>query len=199
MDYNLEDTQVSSIAISASLETAMSTTVKRPEEGLKLKEICRRLGVDYDDARYTLAKGALPDGVAPEPGKGNHRVFEHRQAFMLAIILRLRAVGISTAVAKDIAEWSRHVQGMAVNLGWDWHFAPFAGKLHSEKEWYLDVGDVKYARIVTNAYPGRDGYEITPWVDMTTRREHKTARPAIIFRVDIVCIAELLAGPKIAE
>jgi DNA-binding transcriptional MerR regulator len=184
--------------ISASLGTAMST-IQRPEEGLKLKEICRRLGVDYDDARYTLAKGVLPDGVAADPGKGNHRIFENRQAFMLAIILRLRAVGVSTAVAKDIAEWSRHVQGMAVNLGWDWNFAPFAGKLHSEKEWYLDVGDSKYARIVTNAHPSKDGYEITPWVNMTTRREQKSARPTIIFRVDIVRIAELLASAKIAE
>ena len=175
------------------------STIQQPEEGLKLKEICRRLGVDYDDARYLLAKGALPDGVASDPGKGNHRVFDNRRAFMLAIILKLRAVGISTAVAKDIAEWSETVQGMAVNLGWDWNFAPFAGKLHSEKEWYLDVGDVKYARIVTNAYPGRDGYEIPLWTDMTNRREQKSARPAIIFRVDIVRIAELLAGPKPAE
>jgi DNA-binding transcriptional MerR regulator len=173
------------------------SAIKRPEAGLKLKEICQRLGVDYDDARYTLAKGVLPDGVAADPGKGNHRLFEDRQAFMLAIILKLRAAGVSTAVAKDVAEWSRHVQGLAVNLGWDWNFAPFAGKLHSEKEWYLDVGDKKYARIVTNAQPSKEGYEITPWVDMTNRREQKSARPAIIFRVDIVRIAELLAGPKI--
>jgi len=170
------------------------STIKQSEAGLKLKEICRRLDVDYDDARYLLAKGALPDGIAADPGKGNHRIFEDRQAFMLAIILKLRAAGVSTAVAKDVAEWSRHVQGMAVNLGWDWNFAPFAGKLHSEKEWYLDVGDKKYARIVTNAQPSKDGYEITPWVDMTNHRKAKSARPAIIFRVDIVRIAELLAG-----
>lgn len=175
------------------------STLKRPEAGLKLKEICQRLDVDYDDARYLLAKGALPDGIAADPGKGNHRVFEARQAFMLAIVLKLRAVGVSTAVAKDIAEWSPHVQGLAVNLGWDWNFAPFAGKLHSEQEWYLDVGDMNYARIVTNAHPSKDGYEITPWVDMTNRRKDKNARPAIIFRVDMVRIAELLDSPKIAE
>jgi DNA-binding transcriptional MerR regulator len=172
----------------------MSTTSNRSDEGLKLQEICRRIGVDYDDARYTLAKGALPEGVASGPGRGNHRVFESPQAFMLAIILKLRAAGVSTAVAKEIAEWSRHVQGMAVNLGWDWQFAPFAGQMHSDNEWYLDVGDARYARIVTNACPSKEGNEVTPWVDMTIRRNRPSARPAIVFRVDIVRIAQLLAG-----
>ncbi|MGZ9128183.1 MAG: hypothetical protein ACXW4Z_10440 [Candidatus Binatia bacterium] len=168
--------------------------INQSDGGLKLKEICRRIDVNYDDARYTLAKGALPDGIKAEPGRGNHRVFENRQAFMLSIILKLRAAGVSTTVAKDIAEWSRQVQSMAASLGWNWQFAPFAGKFESDHEWYLDVGDARYARVVTTANPSKAAYEITPWVDMTCRREERDARPAIVFRIDIVRIAQLLAG-----
>jgi hypothetical protein len=174
-------------------------SISQPAAGLKLKEICERLGVDYDEARYTLAQGALPEGVTADPGKGNHRVFEPSQAFTLAIILKLKAVGISTAVAKNSAEWSWVAQRMAVNLGYDVPFAPFDGKLQSEKEWYLEVGDLRYARIVTNANPSKTGYDIPSWVDMTNHRIEKRARAAIIFRIDLVRIAELLAGPKITE
>lgn len=106
----------------------MSPILKHSEEGLKLQAICERLGVDYDDARYTLAKGVIPKGVASGPGKGNHRVFGPREAFLVAIILKIRATGVSTAIAKRIAEWSSSIQLMAVNLGWDWNFAPFSGK-----------------------------------------------------------------------
>ena len=173
----------------------MPTLSQNPEPGLKLNEICRRIGVDYDDARYVLAKGVLPDSVVESaPGRGNHRVFDDHQAFKLAVILMLRAGGVSTTVARNIADWSRAVQGMSANLGWDPEFAPFAGMLHSDKEWYLDVGDVRFARVVTNANPSLDGYEVTPWVDMTTRRKHLSARPAVIFRIDIVRIAQLLQG-----
>lgn len=172
----------------------MPTSVDSPENCLKLQEICRRLQVDYDDARYALAKGALPHGVVAEPGRGNHRLFKPPEAFMLAIILKLRSAGVSTSVAKDIGAWSLYVHGMAVSLGWDWQFALFAGPLHSTKEWYLDVGDRRFARIVTNASPTKKGYHISPWVDMKVRRKARKARPAVVFRVDIVRIAQLLAG-----
>ena len=178
----------------------MPTTRESFEKGLKLQEICRRLGTDYDQARNMLAKGVLPDGVAAEPGRGNHRVLESNQAFMIAIILKLRSVGVSTAVAKNIAQWSRQVQGMAVNLGWDWQFAPFAMQLHSEYLWYLDVGDARYTRIITTANPSNEGHEDPmPWFDMTRSGNRQVdVRPAIIFRVDIVRIAQLLAGAAAA-
>lgn len=172
----------------------MPKPIQDVDTSLKLQAICERIGVDYDDARYTMAKGAIPVGISSEPGKGNHRVFGQSEAFLAAIILKVRAAGVSTAVAKEIADWSKSIQTMAVNLGWDWQFAPFSGRLHSDREWYIEIGDVRFARVVTNSCPSNAGYEATPWKDMTTRREDRTARPAVIFRVDIVRIAQLLAG-----
>lgn len=177
----------------------MPKAIQPSEKGLKLQAICARIGVDYDDARYTMAKGAIPKGVASEPGKGNHRVFGPRDAFMVAIILKVRAAGVSTSIAKQIAEWSTSIQAMAAELGWDWQFAPFSGKMHSNKKWFLEIGDNQFARVVTNASPDELGYDSTYWVDMSTIRKRRTARPAVIFRVDIVRIAQLLAGASSSE
>jgi hypothetical protein len=177
----------------------MAKAIQPSDERLKLQAICERIGADYDDARYTMAKGAIPKGVSSEPGKGNHRVFGSRDAFMVAIILKVRAAGVSTSIAKQVAEWSTSIQTMAVNLGWDWQFAPFSGRLHSDQEWYVEIGDVRFARVVTNSCPSNSGYEATPWKDMTTGRENRTARPAVIFRVDIVRIAQLLNGKSPPE
>lgn len=174
----------------------MPKSLQHSETGLKLQVICERIGVDYDDARYTLAQGAIPKGVSSEPGKGNHRVFGPREAFMVAIILKVRAAGVSMSIAKQIAEWSTGIQMMAVDLGWDWQFAPFAGRLHSDHKWFIEIGDIRFARVITNSCPTNTGYESTYWVDMTTYRKRRSARPAVIFRVDIVRIAQLLAGSK---
>lgn len=162
--------------------------------GIKLKDLCDRLAVDYDAARYTLARGILPKGVQGGPGRGNHRLFNHAQAFHLAVVLKLKAAGITTTVAGRISEWSRHVQGISCNRGWDPRFAPFAGKLQTDRQWFLEVGDAQYARIVTDANPSKTGLDHAPWVDMLVRRERPDARPAVIFRVDIALIAHCLVG-----
>src|SRR5580765_7297437 len=115
------------------------------ETGMKLQDLCERLGVEYDEARYTLARGILPKGIEADPGRGNHRLFDSSQAFYLAIVLKLKAAGINTPLAGKIAEWSRHVQSKSVNLGWDRSFAPFAGKLLTQHQWFIDVGDARFA------------------------------------------------------
>jgi hypothetical protein len=195
----IRDHDKCSLVVDELESESMAKAIQPSEERLKLQAICERIGVDYDDARYTMAKGAIPKGIASEPGKGNHRVFGTRDAFMVAIILKVRAAGVSTSIAKQIAEWSTSIQMMAVDLGWDWQFAPFAGKLHSDKKWFLEIGDNQFARVITNASPSKRGYESTYWVEMATLRKRRTARPAVIFRVDIVRIAQLLAGTSAPE
>ena len=70
------------------------------QQSFKLREICERLEVDYDEARYTLARGVLPKAIVqPEPGRGNHRQFDSSQAFYLAVALQHKAAGSNTTLA----------------------------------------------------------------------------------------------------
>jgi hypothetical protein len=162
--------------------------------GIKLKDLCERLDVDYDEARYALARGGLTRHIAKrQPGRGNHRVFELDQAFYLAICLKLKAAGVHTPMAARIADWTRKIQQFAQNGNWDYQFAPFLGQLTTEHQWYLDVGDGSIVRIVTDAYPGNEGQlHITPWTDMASKTPCPDAKPSVIFRIDVSRIAEQL-------
>lgn len=163
-------------------------------DGIKLQDLCKRLNLPYDDARYVLARGALPPGMDPEPGRGNHRLFNPSQAFHLAVVLKLKAVGVQVPEAIKISEWIYAVQGYSVNLGWDWQFRPLQGRMRTEQNWFLDVGDSKYVRVVTDANPSKPGLSTDPWTEMSARKVCQTARPSIIIRVDIAEIARQMAA-----
>ena len=166
-------------------------------DGMKLQTLCQRLGVDYDDARYTLARGVLPKGVEGEPGRGNHRVFTDRQAFYLAVVLKLKAAGITTPLAATISEWSFQVQNMSVNLSGDPQFAPFAGQFKTKCRWLIDIGDARFVRLGTDANPRSGGrLKVLPWVDMITAKNCKSAQPTVVFRIDLARIAKLLSGSE---
>lgn len=124
---------------------------------MKLREICDRLNIDYDLARNALAQGVIPRGIPAAPDKGRHRDFSPEQAFYLAIALKLKVGGVRLATAQQIALWSRLVQELATNGGWDPQFAPFSGKMATRRRWYLVVGDGQCVRIVTNANPSHQG------------------------------------------
>jgi hypothetical protein len=162
---------------------------------VKLSELCRRIGTDYDEARYALARGLLPPGITARPGRGNHRLFDADQAFTLAVLLKLKAAGISTEVAQQIAKCGRSIQFMARNLGYNPSFVPFNGRLKTDARWDLEVGDARYFRIVTDAVPSAP-LEKTPWCDMRTRREDPTVHPVVVFQIDIAHLARLLSGPS---
>jgi hypothetical protein len=165
------------------------------QQNYKLRELCARLEVDYDEARYTLARGVLPKAIVqPEPGRGNHRQFDSSQAFYLAVALKLKAAGINTTLAAEISDWSRYVQGFAQNHGWDHRFAPFAGKLSTQHAWWVEVGDAKFVRLATDANPSCRGLYCTPWVEMQRRKECAQAQPAIVIRVDVAQIARQLSA-----
>ena len=167
--------------------------------GMKLKMICERIDVDYDQARYALARGVLSTVVKEEPGRGNHRVFNNWQAFQLAVVLKLTSSGISTPLAAKISDWTRRIQSMSADLSWDPQFAPIAGKLKTGSQWLIEVGDARFARLVTDAKPSLGGrLDEFVWVDMTTYKKSKTARPAVVFRIDLGLIGGLLdaSGPR---
>lgn len=159
----------------------------------RLGDLCRLLEVSERHARYVCERGILPHGMAREPGSGNHRDLHAGQAFWLGIVLKLKAVGLRTKAATDIAEWATRVKGMTKNLVWDHGFSPFDGALESEHRWYLDVGDLRYVRFATDANPSKhDIVHEETWVDGKSRRLAPTAAPVVWIRVDLTALARLL-------
>ena len=152
----------------------------------KLRDFCDRIGVTYRDARYALAHGFVPEGIDQDPGRGNHRLFNHRQAFWLAIVLKLKAAGIKPKLAAEMAKWAERITGYSVNLGWEWTFAPFNGQLRTEYKWFLEVGDASFVRILTDANPSREGVnDESGWVEMKSGNACKDAEPTVIVRIDL--------------
>lgn len=160
---------------------------------MKLGELCRRLDVPPRHARYVLEQGIHPTGVNGQPGRGEHRDLDPAQAFWLGIVLKLKASGVQAPVAGQVAEFVREgVQGIARHLSWDPGFHPFAGRMDSDHRWYVDVGDLTYLRMVTDANPsGGDRLEEFPWVKLGTRQQ-VTADPVVVLRVNIARLAVLL-------
>lgn len=182
----------------------MAVSRRKPDEvgetdGIKLKSLCDRLGVSYRDARYALARGITPKGIENEPGRGNHRVFDWKQAFQLAVVLKLKAAGFHTPLAGLVSEFAARIEGLSVNLAWDPGFAPLRGKFETKHRWYLDVGDGRFVRHVTDASPRKGGaLEEIEWVDLRTRRLATSAEPVVVVRIDLGLIAKLLAGKALS-
>lgn len=161
---------------------------------LKLREFCDRIGCSYRDARYALDRGVVPRGIDAAPGRGNHRQFDPAQAFYLGIVIKLKAAGIKLPVATKIVQWAIKVQGIAVNLGWDWRFRPFMGEFRTEKVWILEVAD-GCVRIGTDANPSRAGtMDFSPWMSMTTRRNVPIVAPVVKIQVDLSALAARLVS-----
>jgi hypothetical protein len=136
----------------------------------------------------------IPEGVEGEPGRGNHRSFNYRQAFWLAIVLKLKAAGIQPKRATEIARWAERIRGFAQNAVWDWTFAPFDGQYTTDRQWYLEIGDGTYVRFLSDANPSREGLgDESGWVHMQTRTLCPDAHPVVLVRLDLSQLAALLA------
>jgi hypothetical protein len=160
-----------------------------------LGELCRRLDVPYRAARYILEEGLLPEGVDPDPDRGNHRRLSPAQAFWLGIVLKLKLSAIKTPLAAQIADFAKRVvRGVSRNENWDPRFSPFDGDLETEYRWLIDVGDLRYIRLVTDACPSKEGLFEFPWSHVGRVATAKDADPTVLIRVDIGRIARLLRG-----
>ena len=149
--------------------------------------------MNYRDARYVLAHGMVPEGVKTDPGRGKHRVFGDREAFWLAIVLKLKAAGIKPKLAAEMASWSERVRGFAVISGWDALFSPFDGRLVTENQWCLEVGDAKFVRLLSDATPGHEELlDVSGWVNMKSRKLCKDVEPTVTVRIDLSRLARQL-------
>jgi hypothetical protein len=163
---------------------------------LGLGDLCGRMGIPYRHARYVLERGVVPPGADLNPGKGEHRDFTGGQAFWLAVVLLAKSNGVRVPAAKQIAEFAEHVvQGAANSLNWDHGFAPFRGKFETKAKWFIEIGDMKYIRIVTTAYPSKpdETYEL-PWHLVGKRAEAGPVKPIVFLKIDLSELARRLGS-----
>lgn len=162
-------------------------------ELMRMGELCRRLKVPARHARYLAEQQLLPSGVETTPERGNHRQLTSGQAFWLGLVLKLKESGIKAPLAAEITQFVKEgVRGLAQALNYDPGFRPFDGDLDTENQWFIDVGDLKYVRVVTDSCPSDDAVREYDWVEIRNRRAEKGVRPVVILRLDLAQLARLL-------
>jgi len=167
---------------------------------IQLGELCRRLNFPYRDARYVLEQGFLPRGVEPKPDRGHHRQLTPAQAFWLAIVLSLKRSALKTPLAAQIAEFARlAIRGISQNAAWDFRFSPFDGDFETQHKWFIDVGDLTFVRVVTDANPSHKGLFAFPWSYIDSHAQAEDVAPIVMIRLDIGRIARLLNTPSVPE
>ena len=158
---------------------------------IKLRDICTVLDVSDRDGRYVLERGFVPKGVSKRPGSGEHREFSPYHAYWLGIVFKLKQSGIKTPLAANIADYADTALGTTTqNLGWDWQFLPRAGRFDTDHEYYIDVADLAYIRLVTNSCPDQEGLCEFDWQRITkSRRPVEDVFPCVLIRLDLALIA----------
>jgi hypothetical protein len=171
------------------------------QQTLQLGELCRRLGVPARRARYVLEQKILPDGVDPDPDRGNHRQLTLGQAYWLGIVLKLKEAGMSAPRAACAAN---AMEGAFTALGGklmqDPHFNPFYGLLNTTCHWFVEIGDSKYVRLSFMSDPPTER-PLMSWVLVDENKIDLFARPVVRIRVYLSGLAALLGGhaPRIEE
>jgi hypothetical protein len=162
---------------------------------IQIGELCLRLGVPYRDARYVLEEDLLPRGVESNPDRGNHRQLTPGQAFWLGMVLRLKASGVKTPLAAKIAHSAMvAVQTASRRFNWEHGFSPFQGELETNHQWFVEIADLRYIRLVTNAKRSQKGLFAFDWFRLGQRQASKRVRPLIVIRVDLAELGRLLAS-----
>lgn len=158
---------------------------------IKLQDICQSLEVRDRYARYVLERGFIPDGVAESPGSGEHRDFSPHQAFWLGLVLKLKQSGLKTPLAVQIANYADGaVRTVAQNLGWDYLFFPRGGRFETEHQYFIEVGDFQYIRLVTDACPSQQDFYMFDWHRIAEPGVPvKGVRPCVMLRLDMAQIA----------
>jgi hypothetical protein len=160
---------------------------------IKFGEFCKRVGADERAVRYVLERGFVPDGVKKTPATGNHRTFDPGQAFWLAMVLKLMDSGVKTPLAALMADYAEEaLRGVTQNLSWDWRFLPAKGWFDTEHLYFVEVGDLKYVRLVTDACPSKETLYEFDWHPVEGRREPvENAEPFVTIRLDLTRIARV--------
>lgn len=157
---------------------------------IKLSDFCQCLGIRYRDARYAMAHGMVPKGVDVSPGRGNHREFDYVQAFWLAVVLVLMKAHVKPRFAAKMADWCLRADASVAGYRSRKGFSLFTLGDLAERQWYLEVGDGKFARIVT---AGRQREDCSTWTAIRGTARC-TMRPSVVVRVNLSALAQCLTS-----
>jgi hypothetical protein len=162
---------------------------------IRLKDFCQLFEVEDREVRYILEEGYVPKGVADHPNTGNHREFGPESALWLAVVVKLKQSGLKTPFSAKVADFAvRGLRTVTQNLSWDPSFHPMDGWFDTRHEYFLDVGDLNYIRMATNANPSSDELYEFDWSPIKGRhRVDRKFAPFVIFRVDLTQIARVLS------
>jgi hypothetical protein len=167
----------------------------RPLPTIQLSEFCALFGFANREARYVLERGHVPNGVEQSPNTGHHRQFGPGHSFWLAIVLKLKQAGVKTPVAADVADYTnRALHAVTQNLVWDMPFLPAEGYFDTKNQYFVDVGDSQFMRLVTDSCPSQEGLYEFDWLTIKGKpTKIMTIKPFVIVRVDLSRIAKVLA------
>ena len=162
---------------------------------IQLGEICKVLDVRERDARYVLEQGLVPKGVDQAPSTGNHRQFGPRQAFWLAMVLKLKSAGIRTPLAAEIANHADRRLCDLFGERWDWSLLKGSERLNSDDRRYVDVGDHRLMRFIPlDLLPGPPPRLENGWYPIGRGQHNDLPHPWVIIRLDVSKIARKLAA-----
>jgi hypothetical protein len=171
---------------------------------IQLAELCRCFQVSARIVRYVLERGFVPAGVEKHPASGNHRQFSPQQAFWLALVVLVKRSGVKTPVAAQIADCAvESLRNVTQAFAWDPGFSLSSGRFSTEHQYFVEIADSKYVRLVTSACPSRELTE-SPWFPLRGLKERWKAgkpyttafTPTVVLRVNETEIARLLGQAK---
>lgn len=157
-----------------------------------LSELCRALDVPQREVRYVLERGYVPSGVQRAPSSGNHRWFDYRQAFWLATVMRLRAAGLRTELAAELADHAE--AALAKNIDCE----PTEGEAidvpcdKCDREWAIEIADQERFRYFL---PSEGELNVSPpqWHALGKRATPVDGlSPRVTIRLDLSHIARQL-------
>jgi hypothetical protein len=140
----------------------------------------------------------VPEGVEKAPDRGNHRDLNPKQALWLAVVLKLKASGLSTPHAVELANQIKsQIDLKACDLSQDPYFNPFAPVVRGKATTYIDVGDSSHVRLYSDPHAGVPPMT-QPWIGKDTVYPH-LPEPFVIIRVNISRLLELLFHTPIPD
>lgn len=110
------------------------------------------------------------------------------------IVLKLKAVGIRTPLAAEIADRAEDMlRGVTQRQNWEWTFDPAMGRFRTENRYLIEVGDLALMRLVTDANTFGKGLLPLPWLTLgPSRVVVKDAEPFVIVQIDLALIGRHL-------
>lgn len=104
---------------------------------------------------------------------------------------QLKECGMKAPTANMVASLTAGMFGRADVRRWDTSFAPFQGRLTSNLNWYVELGDLRYIRLVAESANGETVYR-GDWLPLDLSRPTMDVTPIVSIRVDLTQIARLL-------